>query len=72
MGYLQRPVQVIGLVAAVVLLAVEAFLFNRVIGGLPYPFWRADPTVSRDYGALAGIPAKGTWHQLAARLFQRR
>lgn len=74
MGYLQRPVQVIGLVAAVVLLSVEAFLFNRVIGGLPYPFWRADPTVSQNYGSLAGIPDKGTtaWHQLAMRLFQRR
>jgi CBS domain-containing membrane protein len=74
MGYLQRPDQVIGLVAAVVLLSVEAFLFNRVIGGLPYPLWRADSTVLQSYGALAGIPAKGTtaWHQLASRLFQRR
>jgi CBS-domain-containing membrane protein len=74
MGYLQRPDQVVGLVAAVVLLSVEAFLFNRVIGGLPYPLWRADPTVSRNYGVLAGIPEKGTtyWHQLAVRLFQRR
>jgi CBS-domain-containing membrane protein len=74
MGYLHHPVQVVGLVTAVVLLSVEALLFNRVIGGLPYPLWRADPTVSRNYGVLAGIPEKGTnaWHQLAVRLFQRR
>jgi CBS-domain-containing membrane protein len=74
MGYLQRPDQIIGLVAAVILLSAEALLFNRVIGGLPYPLWRADPTVSQSYGALAGIPEKGTtaWHQLSLKLFQRR
>jgi CBS-domain-containing membrane protein len=74
MGYLANAAQVLGLLAAVVLLVLEAFLFNRMIGGLPYPVWRADPTVSRSYGVLAGIPAVNTnfWQQLATKIFQHR
>jgi CBS-domain-containing membrane protein len=74
MGYLANATQVLGLVAAVVLLVLEAFLFNRIVGGLPYPVWRADPTVSRSYGVLAGIPEVNAnfWQQLATRIFQHR
>lgn len=74
MGYLANAAQVLGLLAAVVLLVLEAFLFNRMIGGLPYPVWRADPTVSRSYGVLAGIPEVNTnfWQQLATKIFQHR
>ena len=74
MGFLTNPIQVLGLIVAVVLLLLEAFTFIRILGGLPYPVWRADPVVSRGYGVLAGIPTEGTtfWEQLEARLFQRR
>ncbi|MBW1716072.1 MAG: hypothetical protein JRJ77_09640, partial [Deltaproteobacteria bacterium] len=59
---------------AVILLVLEAIFFNRIIGGLPYPIWRADPNVARNYGVLAGIPETETtfWQQLAAKIFQRR
>jgi len=73
MGYLDTPLQVAGLLGAVVLLAAAAWVFNRLIGGLPYPHWRADPRVSRMFGALAGIPAEGSsyWHRLGMELTQR-
>ena len=74
MGYLANADQVLGLIGAVILLVMEAIFFNRVIGGLPYPLWRADPKIARNYGQLAGIPETGItfWQQLATRTFQRR
>ena len=74
MGYLETPAQIVGLPIAVVLLVTEAFIFNRIIGGLPYPLWRTDLKISQNYGLLAGIPdAKTTfWQQMAVRMFQRR
>ena len=74
MGYLANPEQILGIIGAVILLVLEAIFFNRIIGGLPYPIWRADPNVARNYGVLAGIPETGTtfWQQLAAKTFQRR
>jgi hypothetical protein len=53
---------------------VQAFIFIRIIGGLPYPVWRADPRVSHTYGLLGGIPDTETtfWQQMALRIFQRR
>jgi CBS domain-containing membrane protein len=74
MGYLSNIEQILGLIGAVILLVFEAILFNRIIGGLPYPIWRADLTVARSYGVLAGIPETGTtfWQQLAAKTFQQR
>ncbi len=74
MGYLSNPVQALGLLAAVTLLILEAFLFNRIIGGLPYPVWRADPRISRSYGVLAGIPEPSAnfWQQMATKIFQQR
>jgi CBS-domain-containing membrane protein len=74
MGYLANPEQILGIIGAVILLVLEAIFFNRIIGGLPYPIWRADPNFARNYGVLAGIPETGTtfWQQLAAKTFQRR
>lgn len=74
MGYLTDITKVLGLIGAVVLLVLNAFFFNRILGGLPYPVWRADPNVSRSYGLLAGIPDADTtfWQQLTAKIFQRR
>jgi hypothetical protein len=55
-------------------LVLEAILFNRIIGGLPYPLWRADPKIARSFGAMAGIPESETtfWRQLATKTLQRR
>lgn len=74
MGYLENPVQLLGIASALVLLVLEAFLFNRLLGGLPYPIWRPDPKVSQKYRALAGLQeAKTTfWGQLADKMFQQR
>lgn len=74
MGYLDDPFKILGIVAAPILLALEAFFFNRVLGGLPYPIWRADPGIASNYGVLAGIPKtrENFWEQLASKTFQRR
>ena len=74
MGYLENSFQVIGIIGAVILLIWEAILFNRIIGGLPYPIWKADPKIARNYGMLAGIPDTETtfWQQLTIKTFQRR
>lgn len=74
MGYLDGAVKVLGLIGAVVLLVLNAFFFNRILGGLPYPVWRANPGVSRSYGLLAGIPDADTtfWQQLTTKIFRRR
>jgi CBS-domain-containing membrane protein len=74
MGFFENSVQMLGLIAAILLLVGEAFLFNRVLGGLPYPAWRSDPTVSRRYGALAGIPSEagGYWRELSSRIIRGR
>jgi CBS-domain-containing membrane protein len=44
MGYLDNIVQIGGVLLAVLLLALEAYVFNRILGGLPYPIWRFNPT----------------------------
>jgi CBS-domain-containing membrane protein len=74
MGYLQTVEQVLGIIAAVILIVLAAIIFNRIIGGLPYPLWRADPKVARNFGEMAGITQGETtfWRQLAAKNFQRR
>lgn len=74
MGYLKNSFQVFGLIGAVILLILEAIFFNRIIGGLPYPIWRADSKTAKEYGTLAGIPDTGTtfWKQLTIKTFQRR
>jgi len=74
MGYLETGTQVAGLIGAVVLLILEAIFFNRIIGGLPYPFWRSDPKVAATYGTLAGIPESGMtfWQKLVNKTFQKR
>lgn len=74
MGYLENSFQIIGLIGAVILLICEAIFFNRIIGGLPYPIWKADPKTARNYGILTGIPDTETtfWRQLTIKIFQRR
>ena len=74
MGYLHNATQALGLLGAVALLVLNAFFFNRILGGLPYPVWRADPNLIRSYGSLAGIPdvKANYWRQMEAKIFQRR
>jgi CBS-domain-containing membrane protein len=74
MGYLSRPEQILGIIGAVILLASSALLFNRVVGGLPYPIWKSDWKVARHYGPLAGIGGGDTtfWQSLTTKIFQRR
>jgi len=73
MGYLHSAVHVFGFLIAVVFLITLAFLFNRILGGLPYPFWSHDAEVAARYGTLAGIPnqRQGYWQQLSSRVFQK-
>ncbi len=74
MGFLDDIYKISGLIIAVVLLAVEGFFFNHILGKLPYPLWRSDPKVVAEYGILAGIPTSGQkfWEELARKTFQRR
>ena len=71
MGFITTPVQAFGFVVAVLLLIGLAFLFNRILGGLPYSCWRHDPDVAARYGTLAGITNRrqGYWEQLTSRMF---
>lgn len=74
MGYLENMVQVGGVLVAVLFLAMEAYLFNRVMGGLPYPIWRLDPQIEKTYHSLAGRSSTtiSRWQKLADKTFQRR
>jgi CBS-domain-containing membrane protein len=56
MGYLTGFTEAIGLIVSTALLAFEAYVFNRLLGGLPYPRWHSDSTVSIRYGRLGGSP----------------
>lgn len=72
MGYLQSADQAVGLLAAVVLLVGEAIFFNRVLGGLPYPWWKSAPGAGRRYGALGAADEPSRWQVLESRVFRRR
>lgn len=74
MGFLSNPVQVAGTLAAVLFLVAEAILFNRIIGGLPYPLWRFEADNVKNYCTIAGVPEHGKtyWQQMAAKTFLRR
>ena len=74
MGFLNSAEQVLGVLSAMILLVFEAIVFNRIIGGLPYPLWRANPKVARNFGAMAGIPESENtfWRQRVAKTFQQR
>ncbi|MCK4305878.1 MAG: HPP family protein [Candidatus Eisenbacteria sp.] len=74
MGYMSNMLQIVGLLLAVVLLVAHAFVFNRLLGGLPYPLWRSDPKSLQRFGALAGVSDQRStyWGELATRIFDRR
>lgn len=74
MGYLGDMVQVASVLVAVLFLALEAYFFNRILGGLPYPRWRFDTRVEKTHRSLTGFPdlAYNRWQKLAEKTFQRR
>ncbi len=74
MGGFSSLTHIAGLLVAVVLLVAQAFLFNRVLGGLPYPAWRPHPDVARFYGPLAGLEKQDEtfWQHLSRHVFLRR
>lgn len=74
MGYLENIVQVGGTLAAVLFLVAEAFFFNRILGGLPYPVWRFHAEKVKEYTIIAGMPEYGKtfWQRKARKTFQRR
>ena len=74
MGYAGTSHQIFGLTCAVVLLAAQALLFNRLVGGLPYPLWRADPHTVREFNrqAVLGDADVTFWRMLSARIVMRR
>lgn len=74
LGFFESPLHLFGILAAVVLLLLAALFFNRVIGGLPYPLWRFNARVARNFGEMAGIPANEItfWRQASMKTFQQR
>ena len=48
MGYLQNIEQIVGFLLATILLVIEGVFFIKIVGGLPYPLWRADPQIARN------------------------
>lgn len=73
-GYLVETNQVIGFVAAVVLIVLEAILFNRVLGGIPYPLWGYNQKVAEDYKELTDMSEGkgGFWGQVVRQTLSRR
>ncbi len=74
LGYFETPLHLLGIGSAVVLLLLWAVFFNRLVGGLPYPLWRFDAAAARNFGELAGVPARelNFWRLAAMKGFQRR
>ena len=74
MGYILNSTQIIGFVAAVILLVLEAYLFNRILGGIPYPHWRYNQKIAQDYKELADLSSKKSrmGEQLTTSIFHKR
>ena len=74
MGYFDGLLQVAALPLAVLLLLAQALVFNRLLGGLPFPLWSFDPKAARQYPDLAGLGDQQTpfWDRVAETVFERR
>jgi len=74
MGYFDGLLQIAALPVAVLLLLAQALVFNRLLGGLPFPLWSFDPKVARQYPDLAGLGDQQTpyWDKVTEEVFERR
>lgn len=74
MGYFDSWLPVVALPLAIALLLVQAYFFNRVLGGLPFPRWRFDLKAARAFPDLAGLGDReqSHWAQITGRVFERR
>ncbi len=74
MGFIDSYTQVLGYLVAVLLLIFQALLFNRMIGGLPFPLWNFSPEAAHQYPDLAGLSDREITRQdkMQERIFQRK
>jgi len=72
LGYFTSPFQILWLIAAVLLLVLEAFVFIRILGGIPYPLWKHDQAVMKTHRALSqGVEAHGGfWEEAISRIYR--
>lgn len=74
MGGFSNLTHIGGFMVAVTMLVAQAWVFNRLLGGLPYPLWRHQPEVARFFGPLAGVEKQDEtfWEHLSRHVFERR
>ncbi len=74
MGYIQGWLQIVAIPAAVILLLLQAQLFNRVLGGLPVTFWHFNAETSNRYPDLAGLGDREIpyWEKITEKIHDRR
>ena len=74
MGYFNGFLQIFALPVAVLFLLAQALVFNRVLGGLPFPLWAFDPKAAKQYPDLAGLGDQETsyWNKVSESVFERR
>jgi CBS-domain-containing membrane protein len=74
MGYFDSLPQIAALPVAVLLLLAQALVFNRLLGGLPFPLWKFDPGAAKQYPDLAGLGDQQTpfWDRVTEEVFERR
>ncbi len=74
MGYFDSLMQIVALPVAVAFLLLQAYIFNRLVGGLPFPAWQFDLKAARQYPDLAGMGDQETdyWQKITGQVFERR
>jgi len=74
MGIFDSWVQIAALPVAVILLLLQAQLFNRVLGGLPVPLWSFKSEVANRYPDLAGLGDREVpyWEKVTDQVYERR
>lgn len=74
MGFFDSWVQIAALPVAVILLLLQAQLFNRVLGGLPVPLWSFKAEVANRYPDLAGLGDREVpyWEKVTDQVYERR
>ncbi|MEJ1296721.1 MAG: HPP family protein [Candidatus Sedimenticola sp. (ex Thyasira tokunagai)] len=74
MGFIDSHTQVFGYLVAVLLLILQAIIFNRMMGGLPFPLWNFSPEAARQYPDLAGLSDREitSRDKIQERIFRRQ